>query len=67
MHSKHIEKVIQGKEEAAAGKEQKQAFMDQILTSCPIKSVELSMKDSQRSEPKELDVKIASYFYENRL
>ena len=43
-----------GKEEAA-GKKRKQALMDEILTRRPIKSAESSMKDSHKSEPKELD------------
>ena len=51
--------------EAAAVKKQKQALMDEILTPCPIKSAESSMKDSQKSGPKILGAKIASYFYEN--
>ena len=54
-----------GKEEAAASKKQKQAVLDEILTPSPIKSAESSMKDSQKSGPKEMDAKIASYFYEN--
>ena len=39
-------KVMQRKEEAAAGKKWKQALMDKILTPCPIKSSESSMKYS---------------------
>ena len=45
---------MRGKEEAA-GKKRKKALMDEILTPCPIKSAEQSMKDSQKSGPKELD------------
>ena len=53
--------VMQGKEETA-GKMRKQALMDEILTPSPIKSGESSMKDSQKSGPKELDARIESYF-----
>ena len=46
-----LSKVMRGKEEAAAGKKRKQAVMDEILTPCPVKSAESSMKDSQKSGP----------------
>jgi hypothetical protein len=57
--------VMREKEGTAAGKKRKQAVMDEILTPCPVKSAESSMKDFQKSGPKELDAKIASFFYEN--
>jgi hypothetical protein len=60
-----LSEVMREKEGTAAGKKRKQAVMDEILTPCPVKSAESSMKDSQKSGPKELDAKIASYFYEN--
>ena len=57
-----LSEVMRGKGEAAAGKKRKQAVMDEILAPFPIKSADSSMKDSQKSGPKELDAKIASYF-----
>ena len=55
------------KEEEAASKKAKKAVMDWIPTSSPIKLAESSMKDSQKSGPKELDAKLASYFYINAI
>ena len=39
-----LREVILGKAEAAAGKKQKQALIDKILTACPIKSAKSSIK-----------------------
>ena len=62
MHSEYFGEVMREKEGTAAGKKRKQAVMDEILTPCPVKSAESSMKDSQKSGPKGLDAKIASFF-----
>ena len=48
------------KEEEAASKKAKKAVMDWIPTSSPIKLAESSMKDSQKSGPKEFNANIAS-------
>ena len=65
VHSKHLAKSCK---EKSAGKKWKQAQMFKILTLCPIKSAESSMKDSQKSGPKEWDAIMQRWcliFYEN--
>ena len=54
--------VMRGKEDATAGKKRKQAVMHKLLTPC---AKTLAESSSQKSGSKELDAKIASYFYEN--
>ena len=63
MHSEHLAKSCERKRKLLLVKKRKQAVMYKILTPSPIKSAESSTKDSQKSGPKELDAKRASYFY----
>ena len=71
MHSKevssllHICEVMCSKEETAAGRKRKQAVMDKLLTPSTKTSVESSLMDTRKSGSKELDAKIASFYYEN--
>ena len=48
-------------------KKQKQEVIDQLLPSHTKTSVEYSLVASQKSGPKDLDSKIASFFYENAI
>ena len=57
--------VMRSKEETAAGRKRKQSVMDELLTPSTKKSVESSLMGIQKSGSKELDAKIASFYYEN--
>ncbi len=59
--------VIRGKEESKLGQKRKQLVMDGLLTPPTKKNVESTFTDSSKSAPKELEAKIASFFYENAI
>ena len=56
---------MHSKEETAASRKRKRAVMDEPLTPSTKKIAKTSLTGTQKTGSKELDAKIASYFYEN--
>ena len=62
-----LSEVMRSNEETAACRKRKQAVMDELLTPYTKKSAKISWTCTEKTVCKELDAKIASYFYENGL